>query len=387
MHETWWAAGGAAALVLTGALSPRAAETALARGVDVYLFLIGMMALAEFARVEGVFDWIAARAVRAARGSRARLLLLVYVAGIATTALLSNDATIVVLTPAVLAALACTDAAPDAYVFACALIANAASFLLPISNPSNLLFFADGMPPLGAWLVSFGLASIASIVATYIVLRLIFAHDVTAPLVVRAAATAKPRVRAIAMLGIATLALIATSSYSGPLGMTAFALGVFAALIAATRERGAPSTIARAIAWPIVALTAALFVLVEALDVAGAGSLSRALFVWAEHVGGPLANLAVAGAAAVASNLANNLPVGLELGKYVGGAHPPAALNAAALVGVNVGPNCTVNGSLATLLWLSILRRSGVRIGALRFAAVGLLATPAALIAAALLAR
>jgi arsenical pump membrane protein len=373
--------------VLTGALSPHAAWGAFARGIDVYLFLIGMMALAEFARDEGVFDWIAAVAVRAARGSGARLLLLVYVAGVATTALLSNDATIVVLTPAVLAALARTDARPDAYVFACALVANAASLTLPIANPSNLLFFADGMPPLGAWFASFGWASIASVAATYAVLRLVFARDVTAPLAVRDSVVPPPRFVAAAALGFATLVLIVTSSRSGPLGATAFALGAGAALVAMTRDRTAPRTIARAIAWPIVVLTAALFVVVDALDVAGAGSLSRDLFGWAEHTGGPLANVGIAAAAAVASNLVNNLPVGLELGKYAGAAHPPAMLSAAALVGINVGPNLTVNGSLATLLWLAILRRAEIRISARRFAAVGLLAAPPALIAAALLAR
>ncbi len=138
-NEAWWAAGGAVALVLSGALTPHAEWAALARGLDVYLFLIGMMALAEFARVEGVFAWTARLAVRAAGGSRARLLLLVYAAGIATTALLSNDATIVVLTPAVLAALACTDASPDAYVFACALVANAASFAVADRQPVELV--------------------------------------------------------------------------------------------------------------------------------------------------------------------------------------------------------------------------------------------------------
>jgi arsenical pump membrane protein len=389
LNEAWWAAGGAVALVVVGALSPHAAWAALARGLNVYLFLIGMMALAGFARVEGVFDWIAALAVRAARGSRARLLLLVYVAGIATTAFLSNDATIVVLTPAVLDALSRTDARPDAYVFACALVANAASLILPIANPSNLLFFAGGMPPLGAWFASFGLASIAAIAATYVVLRMIFARDVAAPLAAAPAErnVAAPRAAASAVLGFSTLVLIVTSSFSGPLGATAFALGIGATLIAATRERNAPGAIARTIHWSIVVLTAALFVLVDALDVAGAGVLSRDLFGWAQHLGGPLANVGVAAAAALASNLANNLPIGLELGKYATAAHPPAALTAAALVGVNIGPNFTVNGSLATLLWLAVLRNAGVRIGPRRFAAVGLLVTPPALIVAALLAR
>ena len=182
VNEAWWASGGALALVAARALSPHDAAAALARGLHVYLFLIGMMALAEFARTEGVFDWVASRAVQAARGSRSRLLLLVYGTGVVTTAFLSNDATIVVLTPAVLGAVARTDARPHAYVFACALVANAASLVLPIANPSNLLFFADRMPPLRPWVASFALASAAAIGLTYAALVLVFRRDVAAPL-------------------------------------------------------------------------------------------------------------------------------------------------------------------------------------------------------------
>jgi arsenical pump membrane protein len=387
VNEAWWAAGGACALIAARAVTPPAAEAALARGAGVYLFLIGMMALAGFARAEGVFDWIATRAVRSARGSRSRLLLLVYGAGVATTAFLSNDATIVVLTPAVLAAVRRTDARPHAYVFACALVANAASFVLPIANPSNLLFFADKMPPLREWLASFALASLASIGLTYAALALVFRRDVAAPLVVHDGDAPPPRPLASVTLAASALALVVTSSLDGPLGHVTFGCGLVAALLSATRDRSAPLRIARGIAWPVVALTAGLFVLVEALDAAGAAALPRALFWWAAQQSAPVAQAGVALAAALASNLVNNLPVGLDLGKYAGAMHPPSALGAAALAGVNVGPNLTANGSLATLLWLAILRREGVAIGPLRFAAVGLVATPLALIAAALLAR
>jgi arsenical pump membrane protein len=387
INEAWWACGGALALVVTRALAPSEAGAALARGLNVYLFLIGMMALAEFARVEGVFEWIASWAVRASRGSRARLLGLVYVAGACTTAFLSNDATIVVLTPAVLHAVARTDARPHAYVFACAFVANAASFVLPIANPSNLLFFADGVPPLATWLASFGLAALASVGLTYVALALLFRRDGSAPLVVNDGVVAPPRAPASAVLVTTALVLVATSSLGGPLGQMTFALGAVAALLSATRERGAPVTIVRGIAWPVVALTAALFVLVEALDLAGAGALPRMLFAWAQHAAAPFAQIGVAVASALASNVVNNLPVALDLGKYAGAAHPPAALSAAALVGVNVGPNLTANGSLATLLWLAILRRANVSISPLRFAAAGAVVMPPALIVAALLAR
>jgi len=346
-----------------------------------------MMALAEFARVEGVFDWIATRAVRLAGGSRARLLALVYAAGVVTTTFLSNDATIVVLTPAVLAALARTDADPLPYVVACALVANAASFTLPIANPSNLLFFADGMPPLAAWLSSFALAALAAVVLTYGALPLLFRRALDAPLGVRDGDALAPRPPALAMLAVSAIVLVVVASRAGALGSVTFALGIAATLVAITRERAAAAAIARGIAWPVVVLTAGLFVIVEALDLAGAGALPRMLFAWGAHAPAPLAKLGVAVAAALASNVVNNLPVAMDLGRYVGGSHPNAGLTAAALVGVNVGPNFTVNGSLATLLWLAILRRHGVPMTAWRFAAVGAAATPLPLLAAAVLAR
>jgi di/tricarboxylate transporter len=129
------AVAGAVLLVALGLLPADAALAAVAKGGDVYLFLTGMMLLSEVARREGLFDWVAAHVVNGARGSPRRLFALVYLVGTVTTVFLSNDATAVVLTPAVFAAArrAKTDPLPLLYV--CAFVANAASFVLPISNP------------------------------------------------------------------------------------------------------------------------------------------------------------------------------------------------------------------------------------------------------------
>src|SRR5260370_25721920 len=126
-----------------------------------------MMVLAELARKEGLFDWLAVLAVRQARGSPRRLFGLVYVVGTVVTVFMSNDATAVVLTPAVYAAAKAAKAEPLPYLFICAFIANAASFVLPISNPANLVVFGSHMPPLAAWLAQVGLPSILALGATY----------------------------------------------------------------------------------------------------------------------------------------------------------------------------------------------------------------------------
>ena len=138
LPEAIWAVAGALLLVAFGLLPWRDAVAGAAKGSDVYLFLIGMMLLAELARQEGLFDWLAAKAARLAKGSASRLFTLIFAVGTVVTAFLSNDATAVVLTPAVAAVVRTAGAKqPMPYLFICAFIANAASFVLPISNPAN----------------------------------------------------------------------------------------------------------------------------------------------------------------------------------------------------------------------------------------------------------
>ncbi|WP_241771178.1 SLC13 family permease, partial [Acidisphaera rubrifaciens] len=173
LPEAIWAVAGAALLVLAGLLPAADAWRGVAKGTDVYLFLIGMMLLAEVARREGLFDWLAAHAARAAGGSGRRLFVLIYGVGTVVTAFLSNDATAVVLTPAVAAVVRAAEAEnPLPYLLVCAFIANAASFVLPISNPANLVIYGSHMPPLLDWLPRYALPSAAAILATFAALWL-----------------------------------------------------------------------------------------------------------------------------------------------------------------------------------------------------------------------
>ena len=167
--EAVWAAAGAAMLLALGLISISEAVTGIGKGGDVYLFLFGMMLLAEVAREERLFDWLAAVATSHARGSPRRLFFLIYCVGTVVTIFLSNDATAVVLTPAVAAAVKTAKVKePLPYLLICAFIANAASFVLPISNPANLVIYGSRMPPLAQWLPAYLLPSVVAIVATYL---------------------------------------------------------------------------------------------------------------------------------------------------------------------------------------------------------------------------
>ncbi len=385
--EAWWAGAGAAGLLAIGAIAPPAALAALGRGTDVYLFLAGMMGLAEYARAGKLFEWVASVAVALARGSRLRLLAIVYGAGIVTTAVLSNDATIVVLTPAVIDALRRVDARPSAYVIACALVANAASFVLPISNPSNLLVFAGGMPALGTWLATFGVASGVALAITFAVLALWFRRDLAGKSPRDDGPLARPRRINAIVLGVAAIVIVTTSALQGPLGAATFACAAVAWLIALARDRDDAVAIVRGIAWPVLALTGALFVIVGAVNAHGGLAATRAALTWCTSLGPPWSPVAIGFTIAVASNVANNLPVGLGLGETLPLMHAPVQVVHAALVGVNLGPNASVNGSLATVLWLAIVRRERIDVSPLGFAAVGTAATIPALLAALVLVR
>ena len=384
LPEAIWAVGGAGTLVLSGLLPWLDALKAVGQGSDVYLFLIGMMLLAELARQEGLFDWLAALATQQARGSARRLFVLVYLVGILVTAFLSNDATAVVLTPAVYAAARAAKAEPLPYLLVCAFIANAASFVLPISNPANLVIFGSHMPPLGRWLAQFALPSIIAIVATYAALRWTQRRALRQAIATDVALPRLPPGGGLAAGGIVmtALVLLAASALDWPLGLPTFLAGTLTVAAVLLHRSAAPWGLLRGVSWSVLPLVAGLFVLVAGVGRTGVlGVLTDALQGLAERSvtdGAWAAGLL----SALACNLMNNLPVGLIAGSFAGNASLPAPVTGALLIGVDLGPNLSVTGSLATILWLVALRREGAHVGTWQFLSLGLVVMPPALILA-----
>jgi arsenical pump membrane protein len=383
--EAAWAAGGAALLVIIGLITPSDALHGIARGTDVYLFLTGMMLLAEVARSEGLFDWLAALATRHADGSPHRLFFLIYAVGTVVTVFLSNDATAVVLTPAVAAAVRAAEVErPLPYLLTCAFIANAASFVLPISNPANLVIYGSHMPPLLVWLPRYLLPSAVSIVATYALLRWTQHRPLQQTIAKRVPLPALPAGGKVAATGIVAtaVALLTASAMDVALGLpTAIAGAATAGFVLLFQPRKFWSLV-KDISWGVLPLVAGLFVLVQALDKTGVvAMISAQLRDIADH---SVAAAAWAAGLVVAfgSNLANNLPVGLIAGSAIQNDHIADNVTRAILVGVDLGPNLSVTGSLATILWLAALRREGQRVGARYFLAVGAIVMPPALLLA-----
>jgi arsenical pump membrane protein len=341
------------------------------------------MLLSDLAREHGVFDWLSSVAVRSARGSCSRLFALVYAVGTIVTIFMSNDATAVVLTPAILAAVRRAKVQPLPYLFVCAFIANAASFLLPISNPANLVVFHNQMPPLGRWLVSYAVPSLLSIAATFIVMRWLFRKQLCAAIEGEVETKPLRREGLLVMVGLAAMVvvLLIASALGKDLGLPTCLVALAITAIVSIMARSNPLRLAPEISWATLALVVGLFVMVDGMESIGAMQQTRDWLTWAQTLGSTTGTLITAFAVGVANNLVNNLPLGLIAGSTLQAAHANGLIAEAVLIGVDLGPNLSITGSLATILWLIALRKEKLDVSFWDFLKVGVVAMPIALLA------
>ena len=383
--EAVYAVTGAILLLLLRQINYHEAIAGMGKGIDVYLFLTGMMLLAETARAEKLFDWLAAHATLMAKGSPSRLFLLIYLVGIAVTTLLSNDAAAVVLTPAVAAAVSAAKVEkPLPYLLICAFIANAASFVLPISNPANLVIYGSHMPSLSQWLSTYLIPSICAITVTYLVLyftqRSDFSPqirtDIQLPVLSSGGRTA------LIGIGMTAVVLLVASGLNMDLGLPTAITGILTTIIVMITVKKSPVAVIKGVSWAVLPLVAGLFVIVEALNKTGMIQSLTALLNKgiAESATGAVWLSGIF--TAFACNLMNNLPAGLVAGNVLSQWHSPEMVKSAVLIGIDLGPNLSITGSLATILWLVALRREGLEVSAWKFLKLGALVMTLALIAA-----
>jgi arsenical pump membrane protein len=373
--EWIWPVAGAGLLVLCGIVAPREALSAASDGVDVYAFLAGVLLVAELARVFGVFEVLATQLVRACRGSAYRLFTGAFAGGAVVTAFLANDGTIVLLTPIAIALVARARLPARPFVYAIAFVANAASFILPFSNPANLVVFSR-LPRLSEWIAHFTLASVAAVACTYAVLRIVFACELGEAVAVPEAGRfpRSGRLAAICTAG-STGALIVGTAIGWNVGFTALGAACVSLVLLTAADRRAAFSAVREAPFSIVPLTAGLFVLVAAVDRTGMLGAARGLYHAAQGLGNVPGALAVGAAAMGADALLNNLPAAVIARFSLHGAAPPGYVVRAALVGIDLGPNLSLPASLATVLWLMLLRKAGLEVGFREFLRLGALVT------------
>jgi arsenical pump membrane protein len=294
------------------------------------------------------------------------------------TAVLSLDATVVLLTPVVFATAARAGARPRPHVYACTHLANSASLLLPVSNLTNLLAFPASGLSFGRFAALMALPWLVAIGIEYVIFRRFFRADLAA-WATPAETARRPRIPVFTLVVLGcTLAGFALVSLAGQNPAWAALAG---ALVLSVRALARRRTTVRGLggaASPLFCVfVLALGVVVKAVVDNG---LDRAVGRLLPHGSGLLALLAVAAVAAVLANLINNLPAVLALVPLVSAGGPGPVL--ATLIGVNLGPNLTYVGSLATLLWRRVLRERDEEPALGDFTRLGLATVPATLIAA-----
>jgi arsenical pump membrane protein len=376
------ALAGAAALVTVGALTPSSARDAIGDLGPTVGFLAALLVLAEGCRREGLFDAMGGLMAAGARGSPRRLLALVFAVASAVTAVLSLDATVVLLTPIVFATAARLRTTPRPHVYACSHLANSASLLLPVSNLTNLLaFHASGLSfTRFAGLMALPMAG--AVAVEWIVLTRFFAVDLGRPRRVRAAAEERPPLPRFALAVLAlTLAGFAASSALGLAPAWVAAAGAAAITVPALARRATtPRTLALAAEPSFLLFVLGLGVIVRAASDNGLASAARAVL----PSGAALPELlAIAAVSAVLANLVNNLPATLILVPVAAPSGAAAVL--AVLIGVNVGPNLTYVGSLATLLWRRVLHVEDHQVQLGEFVRLGARTVPAGILVATVL--
>ena len=225
------------------------------------------------------------------------------------------------------------------------------------------------MPPLGRWLLSFGLPSLASILMTFVVLRWQAAKLLRGRVKTSVEQRPLSATGKLTLYGIGFLAavLMTASALIFDLGAPACVAGLIVAAGVCICDHRVVEDIAKGVSWSVLPLVAGLFVIVEALNEAGAlraavGALQE-MKTWR-----PLqAGLSCGFGIALISNLMNNLPSGLISGAALRAVGATGPLRDAVLIGVDLGPNLSVTGSLATILWLIAIRREGLEIGFWKF--------------------
>ncbi|SNT38770.1 arsenite efflux membrane protein ArsB [Actinacidiphila glaucinigra] len=375
LPEAVLAVPAAAVAVGSGAIPLEHAREEAARLGPVIGFLAAVLVLARLCDEEGLFRAGGAWMARVAAGRPRRLLGAVFVLASAVTAVLSLDATVVLLTPVVFATAARLGVRPKPHVYACTHLSNTASLLLPVSNLTNLLAFAASGLSFTRFAGLMVLPWLVAIAVEYVVFRRWFRGDLAAAVPVPDGAGTPPLPVFALVTVVCTLAgFVVTPALGIDPAWAAAAGALVLAVRALMRRRMTVRAVAGAAGVPFLAFVLALGVVVRAVvDNGLADVLGR---IVPGGTGLP-ALLGVAALAAVLANLINNLPAVLVLLPLTAPAGPGAVL--AVLLGVNIGPNLTYAGSLATLLWRRIVHQHEHDVDLKEFTVLGLLTVPAAL--------
>ncbi|WP_416769129.1 arsenic transporter [Pseudomonas sp. RHF3.3-3] len=385
----WSAALGASIALATGAVSLHDIPTVWSIVWNATATFIAVIVISLLLDEAGFFEWAALHVARWANGSGHCLFAFCVLLGAAVSALFANDGAALILTPIVMSmllALRFPPAATLAFVMAAGFIADTASLPLVVSNLVNIVsadYFRLGFAEYASVMVPVNLASVA---ATLLVLFVFFRRDLPKQYALEALQEPKTAIRdrATFIVGGWTLlvllgGLFALEPLGIPISGVAAACAACLFAVAARGQRISTRRVLREAPWQVVIFSLGMYLVVYGLKNAGLTDLlTHLLDRLAEH-GLWSAALGTGLLSALLSSVMNNMPsvlVGaLSIQASAADGLVREAMIYANVIGCDLGPKLTPIGSLATLLWLHVLERKGVRITWGYYFRVGVLLT------------
>ena len=378
--EAWPAALGGTAMLLLGAVTPADALEVLHQTADILLFLLGMMVLTWLAERAGVFEWLAESMARLAHGSGPLLYALTFLLAAVVTALLSLDVTVLILTPIIyaLSQRRRLDAIP--FVFACAFVANTGSLILPISNLTNLLVYSRFQIEFLAFAGTMWFPNLVAVGTNMAVFFWIFKGQIPRRFTQRSTYVTPTNwwFHASAVtLAVTLVALLLSGLAHLPLAWAALGGGGVLLIFSLVGGQVRLPEVNGAISWSLFIFVIGMFLVVRGFEQSWLASLRFAL----PHEPLPALLLAVGGTT-IGSNIVNNVPMTLLALPFIARTqdHLREIMAYGALVGANIGPTLTTYGSLATMLWLTLIRKRGVKVSTTMYMRIAIFTTPIVLL-------
>ncbi len=394
LPESIAAAAGGGLMLLGGFVGLPEAWQMISGQWNLYGFFLGLMIISALADQAGIFEMLALQAGLWANGQAIRLYLAIFIIGVLITAFLSNDASALILTPIVYALVTRLRLPVMPFMFACTFIANTASFLLPVSNPINILFMDSFDQGLGTFLQYLLLPSLIGILLNIGIFILLFRQDLNLGYNLDELPKVKnddPRLLrfTIFILMLIGLGYVIASILEIPVSFVALSGALLLLVGMFIFQKLAINRLRKEISWSLFVFVTGMFLIVRGVENVGITAsfgnflLHLSTTNWLTEV------LAVAGGTAFGSNLINNLPMALVMVSTLHQAHIAPVLQQmlvfAAILGADLGPNLTIVGSLAAMLWILLLRRKGLEVSLLEYFKLGIVLVPAMIMAGSIL--
>jgi arsenical pump membrane protein len=331
------------------------AHEAFSQAWPAFALVAGLLLVGATAAREGLFAEAGALVARIPGGGTALLASLLLLTAV-VTAVLNLDTAVVFLTPVLLHAARQRGLGEMPFLYGVVFMANSASLLLPGSNLTNLIVLAHEHVSGSAFAGHLWPAWIVAVAVTIAFVAAVFRRELrrrVAPVVERP--LFRPAAGSLAVV-VATALVLALAHPALPI----LAVGVAAAVVGRLPVRAAVHAANPLLLGGVLAVAVALGTL--ARTVSGLGTLAAHTGRWTS-----------AWLGAGASVLVNNLPAASVLAAHAP-AHPRALL-----LGLDLGPNLAVTGSLSAVLWLQVARANGAQPSVVRYSLLGVVLVPVSL--------